>query len=289
MDFLKKAHLLGSNHRESFYERYEGTVDEYGFDLNTFAKWEPFFRFFFEGYFQVKVIGIENIPAEGPVIIMGNHSGGLPIDAVMLNNANYNLHPNPRRMRALSHEWLHNIGLIGTILRGLGAVPANFGTAMKLLNNGEIVVFYPEGARGTGKLYTSRYRIIDFDPGFVKAAVLSGAPVVPVTTVGGDEIYPILASLPKLAKLLDMPYYPVTPTFPLLPICSSCIPLPVKMLIKIHKPVRLDCSPDQAGDKKLRMQITREFQFMIQRQLNILLAKRKSPFEGWSPEDLQRL
>ncbi|MBU6452718.1 MAG: acyltransferase family protein [Cyanobacteria bacterium REEB67] len=275
-----------TNRQKDFYSRYQNRTDEYGFDPEILAQWEPIFRFFYEGYFDVKMIGVENIPDEGRAILVGNHSGGLPIDAIMLAIGILNLHPSPRRIRPLALDWLHKTNIVGHVIRGMGAVPATMATALKLLNDEELVTFYPEGARGTGKRYATRYRLHDFDPGFVKAALLTGAPIIPITTVGGDDIYPILTRINSLAKLLNMPYFPITPTFPLLPITSSCIPLPAKMLIKIGKPIALDYPPEKVEDHKLRRRLARLVQFQIQRELNAMLRQRKNPFCDWSAQNL---
>jgi 1-acyl-sn-glycerol-3-phosphate acyltransferase len=275
-----------SKRRSDFYSRYQGGIDEYGFDLETLAQWEPIFRFFYEGYFDVKMIGVENIPDQGRAILVGNHSGGLPIDAIMLAIGILKLHRSPRRIRPLALDWLHKASVVGNVIRGMGAVPATMETALKLLADEELVTFYPEGARGTGKRYAMRYRLHDFDPGFIKAALLTGAPIIPITTIGGDDIYPILTRIKPLARLLSMPYYPITPTFPLLPITASCVPLPAKMLIKIGKPIHLDYPPEKVDDHKLRRQLARQVQFQIQRELNALLRQRHNPFCDWSAESL---
>lgn len=270
-----------AKHRPEFDSRYAGKQDEFGFNLSIFNDWEPFFRFFYEDYFNVHTIGVENIPAEGRAVLVGNHSGGLPIDAFMTNSAIFNLHPSPRRVRFLALDCLHHIPFVASILCGMGAVPATFAAAQKLLEEEELVFFYPEGPRGTGKHFCMRYRLHDFDPGFVKAAILTGAPIIPITVVGGDEIYPLLADLKSVARLINVPYYPITPTFPWLPPPASFVPMPVKMLIKIGKPIHLDYPPEKAHDHKLRMHISRQIQYDIQREINHLLRLRKSPFTGW--------
>ena len=280
--------VLAAKH-EAFQQQCGCTGDELGLDTNLMMAWEPVFRFFYEGYFDVKVVGWENIPQDGPVILIGNHSGGLPVDAFMLANGFINHHSSPRPARALAHAWLRRTGFLNRLIAGLGAVPATLDVAVNLLNHNRVVVFYPEGVKGTGKPYALRYRLEDFDPGFVKAAILTGAPIVPVTTVGGDDIYPILYDVRSLARLLKMPYFPITPTFPWLPIFSSCIPLPAKMLIKIGKPITLPYPPQEANNRKLRLHIAREFQYQIQRDINMILSKRKSVFGGWEESFIEEL
>lgn len=267
--------------RDEFYSRYEDQTDEYGFDAETIAQWQPFFQFLYEGYFQVRTIGTENIPDNGRAVLIGNHSGVLPMDAFMTYMALLLHHNAPRRIRYLTHESLLSNNLVQKLLRGFGSVPATYETAKKLLEDEELVFFYPEGTRGTGKPFSMRYRLHDFDPGFAKAAIETGSPIIPITTIGGDEIYPLLGNLKCVARLMGLPYWPLTLTHPWFPFVVSCIPMPVKFLIKIGKPIYLDYPPGKATDKKLRLQIARNLQYDIQRDLNSLLKERKSPFAGW--------
>jgi 1-acyl-sn-glycerol-3-phosphate acyltransferase len=275
--------------QKDFYARYQGAADEFGFDVDVFEKCEPFFRFFYEEYFGVKTIGLENIPADGRAVLAGNHSGLLPIDAFMLQNGVLHLHHSPRRIRFLAHDWVRLTPGMSYVVQGMGGVPATFETAKKLLDDGELVFFYPEGTRGTGKLFSNRYHLVGFDPGFVKAAILTGSPIIPVVTVGGDEIYPLMAKINPISRLLSWPYYPLTLTFPWLPCPSSLVPLPIKMLIKICKPIQLDYPPERFTDKKLRLRITREIQEQVQNEISLILSKRKSPLAGWDNEALSQL
>ena len=156
-----------------------------------------------------------------------------------------------------------------------------YALAKALLDADELVFFYPEGPRGTGKPFSMRYRLYDFDPGFVKAAIATSSPIIPIVTVGSDEIFPTLANLKPVARLVGTPYWPVTPAFPWLPFISSCIPLPIKFLINIGKPIYLNYPPERVSDRKLRLEIARAVQYDVQRELNTLLRQRKSIFAGW--------
>lgn len=276
--------------RPEFASQYENQPpDQFGFNLDSFAHWEAFFRFFYDDYYHVKVVGIENIPATGRAVLVGNHSGGLPIDAYMTNCANYNLHPHPRRIRCLALDCLLKLPIIKDMITGMGGVPARYAVAKQLLENDELVFFYPEGPRGTGKLFKQRYRLIDFDPGFIKAAIATSSPVVPITVVGADEIYPIFGRLEGLARFLGMPYFPLTPGFPWFPLTTSSLPLPIKILIVVGKPIHFDYPPERVGDKQLRLHLTKEVQYSIQRQLNFLLRHRCTAFTGWNDQFLKDL
>lgn len=266
---------------DKFTRLYGTEKDEFGFNVKDLFRLELFSRFLYEDYFKVQTVGMENVPTSGPIIFVGNHSGVLPIDALMFSSAFFNYHPAPRRVRPLVHDSLLMTPYIGNSLRGAGGVPAKYDVALKLLNNNETVFFYPEGPRGTGKLYSERYRLRDFDSGFVKAAIETRACIVPVTTVGGDEIYPLLANLKPIAKIMRMPYWPLTPTHPLFPFTVSCMPLPVRLLIKVGTPICFNYPVEAANDHDLRHELCNKIQIDIQRQLNKLLTVRKSPFSEW--------
>lgn len=269
----------------SYFARYSGVEDEFGFNLETFAKWEPVFRFCYEEHFKVRVRGIENIPSEGPALLIGNHSGLLPLDGAMITISMSNQHPAPRRVRYMITDWFFSLPGISEWMRETGQVRATLENARKLVDMGELVGIYPEGLRGVGKTYRERYRILDFHPGFVQLAIERQVPLIPVATVGGDEIFPNFVNIKQFAQMLKMPFFPVTPAFPWMPFPLMFIPLPVKWMINIHKPILLDYPPEKAKDKKLCLKIAREIQYDIQRDLNRLLKERKSVFTAWAEDD----
>jgi len=274
--------------RAKFFERYEGKEDKYGFDLERCRNSEVIFRFFYEKWFGVTLLGLENIPAEGRAILFGNHSGVLPVDGMMLYDGVINHLPNPRRIRFLVNEFIRKAPVLGDTIRGFGGVPADYETSVELLRNEEIVFFYPEAEKGTGKLFKDRYQLVDFHPGFVKAAIETGSTLVPVVTIGGDEIYPLLANLKPVADLMGAPYWPVTPFYPLLPFPLNALPLPIKLLICVGKPFKLEYTPDKAEDRLLALTIASDLRQDIQRHVDKLLTLRRSPFSRWDVERVEK-
>ena len=267
-----------------YFERYKHDLDKYGFNVTPYKGVEPFIRFLFQNWFEVKIANIERIPAEGNAILFGNHSGGLPIDGLLLYDGVINEHPNPRRVRFLISKFLLKVPLVGKFLRGYGCVDADYETSVALLREQDLVVFYPEAEKGTGKLFKNRYNLVDFHAGFVRAALETGSPLIPVITIGGEEIYPILANIKPIAKLLKWPYYPVTPFFPWLPFPFYSIPLPVKLLICAWPQFKLKYPPEAANDADLVAQISNDIRSDVQLKVNDLLALRKSPFNRWNME-----
>jgi 1-acyl-sn-glycerol-3-phosphate acyltransferase len=269
----------------SFYSRYVGQEDEFGFSLETYAKWEPMFCFLYEEYFKVKIQGIENIPGNGRGLLIGNHSGLLPLDGAMLTMGMCHLHSEPRRVRYLITDWFFSLPGLSTWMRETGQVRGTLENAKKLLDKGELVGIYPEGIRGVGKVFRERYRLIDFHPGFVQLAIATQTPIVPIATIGGDEIYPNFVNLKQMAQAFGMPFWPTGLGFPWLPFPVNFIPLPIKWFVEVGKPIDLGYPADKATDKKLVLSLAREIQYDIQSTLNRLLRQRKSLFTDDSDEN----
>lgn len=268
--------------RTRFFERYKNDVDEFGFNLASCAGFERFIRFLYRKWFGVQIAGLENIPEKGNAVLFGNHSGVLPIDGCLLYDGIVNYHPDPRRVRYLVTKFLLTKPLIGKWLRGFGAIPPDYEVATKLLRRQDLVFFYPEAEKGTGKLFKDRYKLVEFHSGFVRAAIATESPLIPVVTIGGEEIYPLLGNIKPLAKLLKAPYFPVTPFFPWLPPPFCLIPLPTKIMTCVWRPFKLKYPPEAAEDEKLIDEITNDIRNDIQAKVNDLLEIRTSPFKRWN-------
>jgi len=264
-----------------FFKRYEGVTDKYGFDVTSYKCVEPYIRFLFQHWFAVKIADIENVPAEGSAVIFGNHSGGLPVDGLLLYDGVINDHPQPRRVRYLVSKFLLGVPGVGKFLKGFGCVAPDYETSVELLRAQDLVTFYPEAEKGTGKLFKNRYKLADFHSGFVRAALATESPMVPVITIGGEEIYPIFANVKTIAKILKWPYFPLTPFFPWLPPPFCANALPVKILICVLPQFSLKYPPEAADDEVLVEQIARDIRSDLQSMVSDVLALRKSPFSRW--------
>ena len=198
-------------------ERMEGnyTEDEWGFDEEFADLVEPFLGFLYDTWWRVRVEGAERVPAHGRAMLAANHAGILPWDATMISLALLREHPLPRHPRFLVLDWAFQLPWVSTSIRRLGGVVASPFNALRLLEQDKLVAVFPEGVKGTGKPYSERYQLQRFGRGgFVEVALRAGAPIVPVAVVGSEEIYPKLADVPALARLIGAPFFPVTPTFP---------------------------------------------------------------------------
>ena len=224
---------------------------ESGFDpeLNS-AVFMPAARALYQNWFKVKMRGLENVPARGAALVVANHSGVLPLDALMLQVGVLDNHPAGRNLRLLGADLVYTVPLLGRLARASGHVPANPEEAERLLNAGELVGVFPEGFKGIGKPFVNRYRLQRFGRGgFARLALRLGVPMVPCAIVGAEEIYPMIADWPELAARLKLPYFPITPLFPWLgPV--GAIPLPSNWMIEFCDPVPTDgFTPDQCEDE----------------------------------------
>ena len=220
-------------------ERMDGNYseDEWGFDEEFADLVEPFFGFLYDSWWRVQVEGAERVPAHGARMLAANHAGILPWDATMISVALLREHPLPRHPRFLVLDWAFELPWISTAIRRVGGVVASPYNALRLLEQDKLVAVFPEGVKGTGKPYSERYRLQRFGRGgFVEVALRAGAPIVPVAVVGSEEIYPKLADIPALARLIGAPFFPVTPTFPWLgPL--GVVPLPSRWRIEFLDPI----------------------------------------------------
>jgi 1-acyl-sn-glycerol-3-phosphate acyltransferase len=216
----------------------EFDIDEFGFDREWTEALLPLFRLIFRRYWRVDVSGAEHIPRSGPALLVSNHAGVLPWDGAMIKVAVFD--EVERHARALVATWFGELPGASWFLRRTGQTPGHRDDSRRLLAGGDLVLVFPEGVRGTGKPWNERYQLRRFGRGgFVDVAILAGAPIIPVSVVGSEETYPMIADIRPLARLLGMPYFPITPTWPLLgPL--GLLPLPSKWRIQFHPPVRTD-------------------------------------------------
>ncbi len=260
----------------------EYTIDEFGYDEHlSESVLLPALRPTFEKWFRVEVSGIENLPEAGGALIVANHAGVIPIDGLMTQVAVHDHHPKQRPLRMLAADLVFETPFLGTAARKAGHTLACTADAERLLRGGELTAVFPEGFKGVGKSYTDRYKLQRFGRGgFVSAAVRTGAPIIPCSIVGSEEIYPKIGDIAPLARLLGLPYFPVTPLFPHFGLLGA-IPLPSKWYIEFGEPILTDTyEPDTADDPMIMFDVTDQVRETIQQTLYRLLAKRRNVFLG---------
>lgn len=258
------------------------TVDEFGFDphLNN-SVILPVLRVLFNSWFRVDVSGVENLPETGAALIVANHAGVLPFDGLMASVAVHDHHPTHRDLRLLAADMVFDMPMVGQAARKAGHTMACTADAHRLLAAGELTAVFPEGYKGLGKHFKDRYKLQRFGRGgFVSAALRSKAPIVPCSIVGSEEIYPMIADVKLLARLLGLPYFPVTPFFPLAG-AAGMIPLPSKWHIQFGEPIETaDYDESAADDPMITFELTDQVRETIQQTLYQLLANRRNMFLG---------
>jgi 1-acyl-sn-glycerol-3-phosphate acyltransferase len=254
----------------------EYEVDQFGFDPEVaerllLASVRPLA----EKWFRIEVRGAENLPSEGGALVVSNHSGTIPVDALMTV---FTIHERTGRfLRPLGADLVFRMPFVSSLARKGGATLACNEDAERMLAGGELVGVWPEGFKGIGKPFTERYKLQRFGRGgFVAAALRTRVPIVPLSVVGAEEIYPLVGNVTALARLLGIPYVPITPFFPWLgPL--GLVPLPSKWLMEFGEPIRTDEYDDGAADDPMLVfNVTDQVRETIQQSLYDLLVQRTS-------------
>ncbi len=200
----------------------EQGIDPYGISRNHIKAFFPVVKWFYRNYFRVKSIGIENVPDEGRVMLVGNHSGSLPVDATMVVVSMVIDHDPPRFAIGMADKFAQRMAVVSTLLNRTGQITGLPGQAERLLNEERMLMVFPEGTRGIGKLYKDRYNLVHFTNGFMRLALKTNTPIIPFAFIGGEEAIPAVCHSKKLGSIFGAPYFPLTPYVLPLPLPVSC-------------------------------------------------------------------
>lgn len=240
--------------------------DAWGYDESKVKLGAGLMRLLYEHYFRVTAQGLENIPAEGRVLIVGNHSGQLPMDGVLVGYALLTNPQGPRAARAMIERFFPTVPFLGNLLNGLGAVIGDPLNCAKMLEADETIIVFPEGVRGSGKPYSKRYQLQRFGNGFVHLAMAHRTPIVPVGIVGCEETMPSLGNIAPLAKLLGIPYAPIVP---------ALLPLPARVSLNFGAPIHF--GPEPCSEKEVTARVE-QVKDAIRDLIDKGLAERTSVF-----------
>ena len=269
-----RDHLPGVEHERRLTdwgrsERVEGLFDK------------TLIEFFYRYWFRAEVEGIENVPDSGGALIVSNHAGALPPDAAMIAKAIKEEHPHPRPLNVTVEHFFKGYPGFSMLIPKIGCVAAHPANVHRLLYDEEqLVLVFPEGRKGTEKLFKDRYRLRRFGRGgFVEAAMRAQAPIVPVCVVGAEESAPVFAQVGLMKRLTGLLYFPVTPTFPHFGPLGMLGYLPAKFKLRFLEPIRFD-EPGLQEDKALVQTVSHEIRARIQEGLFDMLRTRKSVWFG---------
>jgi len=240
-------------------------------------------EFFYRYWFRVDVEGVENVPSDGGALLVSNHSGALPPDAAVIAKSIREEHPNPRPLNITVEHFFKGYPLFSMLIPKIGCVAAHPANVQRLLYDEEqLVLVFPEGRKGTEKLYSQRYRLRRFGRGgFVAAAMRAQAKLVPVCVVGAEEAAPIFAHSGLMKRVTGLLYFPITPTFPWFGPLGMLGYLPAKFRVRFLEPIdtaALGSDPDE--DKALVQTVSQEIRARIQETLHEMVGERRSVWFG---------
>jgi len=250
--------------------------DAWGFHPDTARYTSVLGSLLYRRYFRTEVFGIENVPASGRVMLIANHSGQLPLDAVMIAMAMFLEADPPRVVRSMVEYWFPTLPFIGTLFQRVGQFTGLPENALSMLKRDELILVFPEGIRGSGRLFKDRYKLKRFGTGFLRIALEARAPIVPVAVIGGEEQAPSFHDIKPLARLLGFPYFPVTPTFPWLGLLGL-IPFPTRYRLHFGEPIIFSDGEPTEDDETLNARIE-QIRSRLQGMIDDGLQQRKHIF-----------
>jgi 1-acyl-sn-glycerol-3-phosphate acyltransferase len=226
--------------------------DPWGLDPNTLKTSLALMSWLYTDYFRVEVSGIDRLP-QGRMLLIANHGGQLPIDGILVGLSMILKANPPRVVRGMVERWAQILPFVSTFFSRVGQMVGDSRNCRDLLEHDECVLAFPEGVSGSGKTIQQKYQLQKFGTGFMRLALETRSPIVPVAVIGCEETYPAFYNFKSLAKLLRAPYIPITPLFPFFGALGA-IPLPTKVTIRFGEPLSFEGDPD-ASDLEIEKKI----------------------------------
>lgn len=245
----------------------EHGYDPFGFDPQFLRYVGAPAYFLYRKYFRAEVHDIDRIPDTGRVMLIANHSGQIALDGFVMGAACLFDRDPPRMMRSMMEYWVPTIPFVSWMLARSGQVTGTRENARLLLSRGGCLAAFPEGVRGISKTYDRAYQLVDFGLGFMRLALETNTPIVPVGIVGGEEQIPSIYNFRAVADMLQIPAFPIAPTGPL--------PLPVKYRLYFGEPMYFDGKPDEE-DRVIGSKVQ-----LVKREIEALLARGLDERKGY--------
>lgn len=263
---------ISKDHVVQRLEQLQLPFNQYGYDPFGISKkhlaafyslLEPIYR----SYFKVEVQGIENIPSEQRAMLIGNHSGGVPVDAAMIFASLFFDHSPPLHAHGMVEKFAQTLPFLSSMFSRLGQFAGLPEHAYQILEQERILLVFPEGIRGTGKLYKNRYTLARFGTGFMRIALHTQSPIIPFAFVGGEEAMPVIYHAPLLDKLFGVPYWPIP---------KHILPIPKPVICEIHygKPLVFQGTGNEPDD--LLQEYVDEVKLKIRELIKVGQASRKA-------------
>jgi 1-acyl-sn-glycerol-3-phosphate acyltransferase len=256
-------------------------VDEWGRSERMRALARRIYDPMYRRWFRVEWEGLDKIPDAGGALLVANHAGAIPQDAPAIVHGIETERQRP--VYGLAEYIFREMPVVGTLWSRVGGVTAQPDNAYRLLREqAQLVLVFPEGTKGTSKLYSERYQLRRFGRGgFVEIAMRAGVPVIPIAVVGAEEAMPIVWKSPVLARQLGVPYFPVTANVLAFGPVLGMLPFPAKFRLRVLDPVHFDEPPDQARYSRSKiMDHAEAIREQIQQALYDMLRRRRSVWSG---------
>jgi 1-acyl-sn-glycerol-3-phosphate acyltransferase len=213
-------------------------VDPYGISRRHLRAALSWLIWFYDNYFDVHVHGVEHVPARGRAMLVGNHAGGVALDGAMVIASMFMEKDPPRLAQGMAEKFLNAVPFMSEWTNRCGHLTGLPHHAIKLLEDDRLLMVFPEGARGTAKLYKDRHSLVRFGTGFMRLALQTKSPICPFAFVGGGEAIPTIYNSKGLGKLLGVPYVPITPYL-------LTLPLPVRLDVVYSEPMVFEGEGDE--------------------------------------------
>jgi 1-acyl-sn-glycerol-3-phosphate acyltransferase len=218
--------------------------DPFGFDPTYARGLVAAMIFVYRYWLRVETRDLERVP-EGRVLLIANHAGNnFAWDGAMLATSLFLEGDPPRMVRGMGEYFLLKIPFFNIFMHRVGSVVGTPENCVRLLEEEEAIMAFPEGQRGFVKTFRHRYQLQPFGLGFMRLALETGTPIVPVGIVGSEEQSPCVANLRWLGRFISSPAFPITLTFPWLGL-AGFLPLPVKFHIHFGEPLRFEGDPTE--------------------------------------------
>ncbi|MBF0120565.1 MAG: acyltransferase family protein [Desulfobacterales bacterium] len=250
-------------------------IDGYGFDKAFHDNFMKLLDFMANYYWRIEVEGIENIPEDRGALLVMNHAGTIAIDVLMIKQIIYRKTPKNRIAWSLMADFVTYTPFVGDIYWRTGNVLACWENGFRLLNDDQLVIVCPEGTKGVGKHFIKRYQLVPFGKGgFARLAIQSDVPIIPISVVGSEEIFPVIYKNYPIGQLFGFPYFPVTLNLLFLgPLFF--VPIPSKWRIQFGEPIYPSEYKNKGIDiDKIDQIIAQDIENTIKRQLSEQLKKR---------------
>jgi 1-acyl-sn-glycerol-3-phosphate acyltransferase len=244
--------------------------DSFGMSRDSVRRAVAVARWLYRHYFRAQAFGIEHLPPAGRMIVVANHSGQLPFDGLVIASACFLEPPQPRMVRAMVEFFVPTVPFASYLFSRWGQITGTPENCRRLLSAEEAVLVFPEGARGISKPFSKRYQLAEFGKGFMRLALETGSPILPVAVIGAEEQAPAVNVRP-LAKLLGMPSFPIVPYPPFAP-----LPLPVKYRLYFGEPMSFTGDPDD--DEEVLDDKVKQVRNTIQSMIHVGLRERQHVF-----------